>query len=229
MIKIGICDDEEIDRSEIRDICIRIAKERSERICIYEYSTAKDFLLDNKKEDILILDIEMQEMSGVELKNKLQNRGINIFIIFVSNHSEMIMSAFGLNVFGFINKNNLHAQLPEVLSSVFFLMNQYIILDEKWDSRKILYIHSERIYSCIHLTDATQEILRKPISKLENELDDVGFIRIHRSYLVNAMMIDRLSEAYVYLAGEKIPISIRNRRGVKEKYRLFCEKNARYY
>ena len=229
MIKIGICDDEEIDRSEIRDICIRIAKERSERICIYEYSTAKDFLLDNKKEDILILDIEMQEMSGVELKNKLQNRGINIFIIFVSNHSEMIMSAFGLNVFGFINKNNLHAQLPEVLSSVFVLMNQYIILDEKWDSRKILYIHSERIYSCIHLTDGTQEILRKPISKLENELDDVGFIRIHRSYLVNAMMIDRLSEAYVYLAGEKIPISIRNRRGVKEKYRLFCEKNARYY
>lgn len=120
MIKIGICDDEEIDRSEIRDICIRIAKERSEKICIYEYSTAKDFLLDNKKEDILILDIEMQEMSGVELKNKLQNRGINIFIIFVSNHSEMIMSAFGLNVFGFINKNNLYAQLPEVLSSVFF-------------------------------------------------------------------------------------------------------------
>lgn len=229
MIKIGICDDEEIDRSEIRDICIRIAKERSEKICIYEYSTAKDFLLDNKKEDILILDIEMQEMSGVELKNKLQNRGINIFIIFVSNHSEMIMSAFGLNVFGFINKNNLYAQLPEVLSSVFFLMNQYIILDEKWDSRKILYIHSERIYSCIHLTDGTQEILRKPISKLENELDDVGFIRIHRSYLVNAMMIDRLSEEYVYLAGEKIPISIRNRRGVKEKYRLFCEKNARYY
>ena len=108
-------------------------------------------------------------------------------------------------------------------------MNQYIILDETWDSRKILYIHSERIYSCIHLTDGTQEILRKPISKLENELDDVGFIRIHRSYLVNAMMIDRLSEAYVYLAGEKIPISIRNRRGVKEKYRLFCEKNARYY
>lgn len=229
MIKIGICDDEEIDRSEIRDICIRIAKERSEKICIYEYSTAKDFLLDNKKEDILILDIEMQEMSGVELKNKLQNRGINIFIIFVSNHSEMIMSAFGLNVFGFINKNNLYAQLPEVLSSVFFLMNQYIILDEKWDSRKILYIHSERIYNCIHLTDGTQEILRKPISKLENELDDVGFIRIHRSYLVNAMMIDRLSEEYVYLAGEKIPISIRNRRGVKEKYRLFCEKNARYY
>ncbi len=229
MIKIGICDDEKIDRSEIRDICIRIAKERSEKICIYEYSTAKDFLLDNKKEDILILDIEMQEMSGVELKNKLQNRGINIFIIFVSNHSEMIMSAFGLNVFGFINKNNLYAQLPEVLSSVFFLMNQYIILDEKWDSRKILYIHSERIYSCIHLTDGTQEILRKPISKLENELDDVGFIRIHRSYLVNAMMIDRLSEEYVYLAGEKIPISIRNRRGVKEKYRLFCEKNARYY
>ena len=64
MIKIGICDDEKIDRSEIRDICIRIAKERSEKICIYEYSTAKDFLLDNKKEDILIPDIEMQEMSG---------------------------------------------------------------------------------------------------------------------------------------------------------------------
>mgnify|MGYP005755533599 CR=1 FL=1 len=229
MIKIGICDDEEIDRSEIRHICIHIAKERSEKICIYEYSTAKDFLLDNKKEDILILDIEMQDMSGVELKNKLQNRGINIFIIFVSNHGEMITSAFGINVFGFVNKNNLYVQLPEVLSSVFFLMNQYIILDEKWDSRKILYIHSERIYSCIHLTDGTQTILRKPISKLENELDCVGFIRLHRSYLVNAMMIDGISEAYVYIAGEKIPVSIRNRKEVKEKYRLFCEKNARYY
>ena len=91
MIKIGICDDEEIDRSEIRDICIRIAKERSERICIYEYSTAKDFLLDNKKEDILILDIEMQEMSGVELKNKLQNRGINIFIISRNHNRDTLM------------------------------------------------------------------------------------------------------------------------------------------
>lgn len=52
-----------------------------EKICIYEYSTAKDFLLDNKKEDILILDIEMQDMSGVELKNKFRAAMLSYFVI----------------------------------------------------------------------------------------------------------------------------------------------------
>lgn len=55
--------------------------------------------------DILILDIEMPEMSGIEVKKRLERIRNHTLILYVTGHVEFMQEAFGTYVFGFVEKN----------------------------------------------------------------------------------------------------------------------------
>jgi DNA-binding LytR/AlgR family response regulator len=69
----------------------------------------------------------------------------------------------------------------------------------------ILYISAERAY-CQIFTKVDQYILSVPLKKVEEKLPTSHFMRIHRSYLVNILEIDEVTENYVSIAKQAIPI-----------------------
>ncbi len=217
-MKIGICDDEEMMRREIRKICEQVVMNYDLNYEIVEFQDGYEVLQYPKKLDILLLDIKMPEVSGIEVKNQLWDRGVAPLMIFVSCHEERMREAFGLNVVGFVKKGNMGRELPVQLASTIQKAEHFVILDGGVDSREIAYIHTEQMYCKVFLVDGCEKVLRIPMKELEFELTAAGFVRAHRSYLVNLQYVEAVDDNMVYILSQKIPVSVRKRSKVKKAY-----------
>ena len=167
---IGICDDENVIRDKIEKICINETKKYCEDVVIQKYSDGREVL--EKDFDILILDIEMEDVDGIVVKNYFQKRKKDTIIIFVTSHNEMMSQAFGVNVMGFVAKSYLDNQLQVMLDGAMKrVMNTVSI--EGVDSRKVCYIQAEHIYNILHLENETEVSVRCSSTDLEKMLEVV--------------------------------------------------------
>lgn len=191
---IGICDDENVIRDKIEKICINETKKYCEDVVIQKYSDGREVL--EKDFDILILDIEMEDVDGIVVKNYFQKRKKDTIIIFVTSHNEMMSQAFGVNVMGFVTKSYLDNQLQVMLDDAMKrVMNTVSI--EGVDSRKVCYIQAEHIYNILHLKNETEVSVRCSSADLEKMLEVVGFIRVHRTYIINMAYVDHIKDKTV--------------------------------
>ena len=100
-MKIVICDDREFELEILKKLCEEYVSEHipeAEIVC-----TANPGRIAAEDPDILILDIEMPEKSGIEIKNELAN-GDRPLIIFATAYFEFMKEAFGRNVIGYMEK-----------------------------------------------------------------------------------------------------------------------------
>ena len=222
---IGICDDEKVIRDKIEKICVNVTGEYDTDTAVKTYSDGKEVLEENF--DILILDIEMEDVDGIAVKNYFQSRKKDTIIIFVTSHNEMMSQAFGVNVMGFVTKSYLDSQLPVMLeSAIKRVMNTVNI--EGVDSRKVCYIEAEHIYNILHLENDTEMSVRRSSADLEKMLEGVGFIRVHRTYIINMAYVEHIRDKSVVINGKEIPVSSRLKSRLKKEYSRYCRENARY-
>ncbi len=215
---IGICNNEEITRRELRRICNQLFVERDLYCEIIEFQNGMELIKFSKNLEIVILDIELPGMGGIEVKNRLQRLKRDVIIIYVTSHDEMMREAFGHNVLGFVKKEYKERDLPMILVSALEMVGHFVILQDDIDSREIAYIHTEQIYCRLFLIDGREKVLRTPLKELESELKGTGFIRVHRSYLVNLQYVEEIDDGMIYILDQKIPISSRKRFKVKKAY-----------
>lgn len=222
---IGICDDENVIRDKIEKICINETKKYCEDVVIQKYSDGREVL--EKDFDILILDIEMEDVDGIVVKNYFQKRKKDTIIIFVTSHNEMMSQAFGVNVMGFVTKSYLDNQLQVMLDNAMKrVMNTVSI--EGVDSRKVCYIQAEHIYNILHLENETEVSVRCSSADLEKMLEVVGFIRVHRTYIINMAYVDHIKDKTVLVNKREIPVSARLKSRLRKEYSRYCRENARY-
>lgn len=225
---IGICDDSAADRENVRRTCLEIMKKYSIEYEIIEFTDGEEVFKCDKNLDLLVLDIEMPNLTGIEVKQRLQKIDKATMIIFVTSHDELAISAFGIHVYGFVVKKLWKEQLPDLMSSAIEILNQSVLVDGDIDSRKIVYIKSERVYSRLFLSDGSEKLIRISLSELEGQLVQVSFIRVHKTFLVNPQWIKSIKDREIVMERGKVPISVRLCGEVKHKYKEYCEKNARY-
>ena len=222
---IGICDDENVIRDKIEKICINETKKYCEDVVIQKYSDGREVL--EKDFDILILDIEMEDVDGIVVKKYFQKRKKDTIIIFVTSHNEMMSQAFGVNVMGFVAKSYLDNQLQVMLDGAMKrVMNTVSI--EGVDSRKVCYIQAEHIYNILHLENETEVSVRCSSADLEKMLEVVGFIRVHRTYIINMAYVDHIKDKTVLVNKREIPVSARLKSRLRKEYSRYCRENARY-
>jgi DNA-binding LytR/AlgR family response regulator len=222
---IGICDDENVIRDKIEKICINETKKYCEDVVIQKYSDGREVL--EKDFDILILDIEMEDVDGIVVKNYFQKRKKDTIIIFVTSHNEMMSQAFGVNVMGFVAKSYLDNQLQVMLDGAMKrVMNTVSI--EGVDSRKVCYIQAEHIYNILHLENEIEVSVRCSSADLEKMLEVVGFIRVHRTYIINMAYVDHIKDKTVLVNKREIPVSARLKSRLRKEYSRYCRENARY-
>ena len=173
------------------------------------------------------LDIEMEDVDGIVVKNYFQKRKKDTIIIFVTSHNEMMSQAFGVNVMGFVAKSYLDNQLQVMLDGAMKrVMNTVSI--EGGDSRKVCYIQAEHIYNILHLENETEVSVRCSSADLEKMLEVVGFIRVHRTYIINMAYVDHIKDKTVLVNKREIPVSARLKSRLRKEYSRYCRENARY-
>lgn len=174
--------------------------------------------------DMYILDIDMPDLNGFELANRIYKKNSRAVIVFCTMHDNLVYDSFRLNAFYFVRKNNLEEDLAYSIKKYLSLhsSNTYIVKTafgiEKIPLEQIIYcevVHNDMYF---HLENSNEIRERKSMQKLSVELISMGFIQIGKSFLVNMKHITRISDYKAVLSNNQ-SISI-----PKTQYSSVCKK-----
>lgn len=234
MIRIAICDDEE------RAVALheKIVKDSLQAQGIgYEitaYTQSRNLLCDITDDsffyDLILLDIEMPGISGMEIPQQIKGFLPNVRIIFVTSHTEYAIDAFELSIFRYVPKNNLEVKLTTAVTDAAKLIEleagqEYTIQTanrmEKIPYKDILYIQRDGKNASI-VSSAGVSKVRKSLQQVYDELNTQEFIFIDRGYIVNIIQIMKISNSMAVLKnGEQLPISRSHLQEVKQQINRF--------
>lgn len=185
------------------------------------YSNAADaerkLLVKKEPADILILDIDMPEISGLEFAEKLRAERKDLIIIFISNHEEFVFKAIEFQPFRYIRKMCLNTEMPLAIRSAVRVIeanrDKQIILNTNDGEMKVMtseitYFETEKRKIAIHLQNSKKLIINKTLSEVQEMINKENFIMIHRCCVVNANYIKNISNGVVTLDNnEKLIVS----------------------
>jgi DNA-binding LytR/AlgR family response regulator len=225
-VKIAICDDTKAERELLKKYCEHLGYTD---ISFFESGTellASDEL---SAFELLFLDIEMPDMSGLEVKNTLEQSQNPVLIVFSTTHAERMADAFGKNVISFLTRPFDEHMVEQCLLKATQLLKDSapIQISESVavPCKEILYVNSEDKYSVFYLMKNRSYTSRISIKQWSEALEEMGFCLISRSAIVNLKYVLRIQGLHIFLEdGTKLSISRRQLKTVNEKlqnYRLW--------
>ena len=228
-INIAVCDDEDESLHMIQKELYHAADKLNIEIETYSYNKGKkvlDFIYNEKEDfDILFLDIDMPDISGLEVAKKLRQKNSDIILIFISAHEQYVFESIEYNPFRYIRKNRIEKELIPTLKAAYQrleeMQDSYIIV--KTEEAEVRVKHSDIMYFettsrkiGIHLKNGEVLLVRKTIKELYKELNHEYFIKIHSGCVANAKYIGKYSNHDITLDnGEQLIVSRTRIKGVK--------------
>ena len=230
MLHIAVCDDEKALTESNKAILEAVLKELGVAGEITTYNDSRNLLYDitedNFHYDLLLSDIEMPEISGMELAEKIKPFLPEIRIIFITSHIEYAIDAFELSIFRYVPKSDTEKRLPAAIKDAVSLINleadkSYTIQVkgrfEKIPFRDILFIERDGKNAAINTADGVSKV-RKSLQAVFDELNSEEFIFIDRGYIVNLIHIMQVKNNTAVLKdGTVLPISRSHLQTVKEQ------------
>jgi two-component system, LytTR family, response regulator len=213
-----VIDDSKMARTAVKQLISQISflnlkKECSSPVEAFNYLQTEDV-------DLIFLDVEMPEMTGIELIKNLKSRPI---IILITSKREYAVEAFELNVADYLIKP---VTMPRFMVAVdrakelFDSKDEKIEVDEK--EKDYIFIRSNSVLAKVNLNDilyvqalgdyvniftsGKHYMVHCTLKSLEEKLPPGRFFRLHRSYLISIGHIDHIEEGTAYVQKHAIPI-----------------------
>ena len=190
MIRIAICDDENRILEDLSRMVLELIPDAD--ISAFGEGRALIDSADKAGYDVVLLDIDMPDLNGLEVALSFQAADRKPLIIFVTSHDELVYDSLQLHPFGFVRKSYLDKELKKVLEDAveevssrdkhFFFHTASG--DIKLQMDDILYFEAEGNYIKIK-TGSDEFRFRETMQALEMSLKSDGFIRVHKGFLVN--------------------------------------------
>lgn len=216
MINIGICDDELNYRVKIKDILKEILSSYPINYNIYEFSSGEELLNNYPKDlDILIIDIQLKIINGMDAARKIRKFDENLEIIFMTSFAEFMQDGYEVKAYRYIlkpiNERKVSKNIIPCIKEIMKKRNNYLTINVKnyVDRIKIdsiIYIETDKPNILIYTRDNVYTT-KMSISKMEKILSEYGFFRCHNSYIVNLKLIKSMNRNTVVVEGKDIPIS----------------------
>lgn len=227
-MRVAICDEE-------KENCVRLSRliRKQEPDCRVQcFYTCRQFLESGQQFDILLLDIQMEQMGGIEVARTLRRNQEDTVLIFVTALKEYVPEAFDVSAFHYL----LKPVSPEKFRRVFedacrkvrkleSLSGGRLFFQTKTRNftvprAEILYVESRKRKVEIHTLKENITIYAT-MKSMEDRLGE-GFYRCHRGYLVNMAYVTEYGAGFVKLQnGEKVYLA-------REKYSEFVRTYTEY-
>lgn len=225
MYKVVICDDE----PKILKGLLNAIKSTFSNLNVdaeyYSTNNAIELLdyIKNKKVDILFLDIDMPECSGMQVADYMLENASRSLLIFVTNHDELVYESFQYHPFGFIRKSYFALEVEQVISrAIKELSDRQDTISIRVNGEtiiiklaEVMYFEADSNYINVFMTKDSYHF-RESLGVLENQLAVKGFIRIHKGFLVNQQFVHAIRYDEIELSdGRLLPIGRTNRENVR--------------
>ncbi len=197
-----------------------------------KYNSAVEALAALEKEpvDLLFCDIQMPELSGLDLAKHLP---VQTQVVFITAYSEYAIESYKVNTTGYLTKPVAYADFLQAANKARNIYDtviktekegstddfMYVKADYKTvriDLDDILFIEGLKDYVKIHRASTDRALLSlSSMHQIESRLPVDRFLRVHRSYIVNMKHVDRFERGHVVMGETNIPISDSNREMVQ--------------
>lgn len=225
MISIAICDDNAENLIELQDLANEMNFDK-DVTCFDSSVTLANYLnTKNKPFDIIITDIKMPDIDGINLAKSIKRNYPNTHFIFVTSYSEYIQDVFTVNPVYYIlkpiDKNKFAEAINLAKDRIIASKGNTINFVSKKKALRIQiddiqFVESINRTAVFHLSDSTEDINIK-LDNIEKDLPS-NFIRCHKSYLVNMNVIHEiLNNKITLFSGAVIPVAKSRFHDVKKR------------
>lgn len=232
-LRAGICDDDIMYCYDIASMLDQYMISNDVNISYQIYEHANDILRiynTSAKFDILFLDVEMPEIDGLLLTEKIKRIDPHVFIIFVSNYPEYMQDSFRVHPFYYLVK--------PLAAEIFTKIMNDIVTTIKSEHKLITLLHTDETEEAINIKDIRfidvadgkkgilcfhffnhTTLTKGKLTDWSNKLSNFDFYRCHRGFLVNMSHIHYFELRTIIMDnGEKVPISRGKGKRLKEMY-----------
>lgn len=216
-LHIAVCEDDNDAKARLSAQLTKWAHASGHAVAVSAYSSAEAFLFayeQDKCVDVLLLDIEMKGMSGVELARRLRRENDRVHIVFTTSHVEFFADGFEVDALHYLVKpvadDKLFAALDKAVDRLATPPPSVLITCDgetrRLLERDIRYVEAFR-HHIVLVTDHGTYTVKESISAFEGRLS-ADFYRVHRSYLVSLKRINRIARTAVWIDDEtELPLA----------------------
>ncbi len=228
-LKCLVVDDDEICRLEVSQLIQRNPMLELSSVCTDAYQ-ALDYLMKNDEVDLIFLDVMMPGMTGIEFLNCLRSR--KQAVIIMTTDKEQAINAFDYEASDFLHKPITPARFNKAVVRVYAIHHQEKKSDNKpeiadtsnvSEDEKFVFIRKpysiERIpfetivlvktlgnYSEFVTEDSKRHTVHQSLKSFFEKLP-AQFVRVHQSYVININFIQEVTDNFVLVRNEEIPLS----------------------
>lgn len=228
-ISVAICDD-------LKEYCVhnvRLLKNYGQRNRIsfqfelFESGQALIDALQPGRWDIVLLDIFMPELDGIETARRLRQKDQTCSLVFVTTSEQHGVVSYELRASDYLVKPVAQQAMDQALDWCLREKREYfrsLLVRSEWSDveiplRDICYIEIQRHNAYIHTKERLIQTSRG-MNALEKEIDSPDFLRCHRSFLVNQHHVVRLEKReFVMDNDDQVPIGSANAAEIEKKFR----------
>lgn len=217
MYRVAICEDEAVFLLEEEAVCRGILDRLNMEYHISVFETGADLMAaysDGARYDLLLLDIVMDELSGIEIARRLREQESDAAIIFITANPEYAMQGYDVGALHYLMKPLDGEALCRIISADYKrrFSRKYLIVKSGTQTLRLplddvicLEVMGRRVK--ITMLDGEIETSTKLVELLEN-LPKEHFFRCHVGYVVNLSKIQTLSRTdAVAVNGKRVPVS----------------------
>lgn len=221
--KIAVIDDESADTEYVAALVSCWAKSAGHTAHVSRFPSAEAFLFQYEEEsdfDILLMDIQMGEMNGVDLAKRVRSGNDGVQIVFITGYPDFLAEGYEVDALHYLMKPVSPEKLCAVLDRAAANLERAerrlaVTHDRRTDFvplSQVLYVEAQKQYVLIHTFGQTYR-MKQSFAETVKELDEF-FFPCQRSFCVNLCHVTQIKSDGVLLKnGEEIPIS----RGMAEK------------
>ncbi len=202
----------------------------------YDTSTGllKRFVKDNAAFDVVFIDIEIDDLTGIELANTIRSLNSHVIIVFVTSHKKYTLDCLVCRPFGIMIKPIEFDYFKRAFAKIIEKhRSNYTTVEITVKRQKFSICFDDIIFlqavdhNTYILTRNQMHMTYMTLSEVERQLDPGRFVRVHRAYIVNMSYIKSISDCKLYMDGysHEIPIGTTYRQQMTKSVIEFEERN----
>ncbi len=230
MLQIAICDDERFYQEKIQSLLAKFFDGRGMEYTVASFFSGEEFLgqcENNVRFDIVFLDISMAEVDGIQTAMRIRSFYSDTYIVFVTAFIDYALEGYKVNAVRYLMKDTLDLAMDECMTAILHKMRlswvTFTFLEgkKKLYTDNIVYVESRGHKTFFYYMESERVVYQiyDKLDDVEKVLDGHGFLRIHKSYLVNMKHISKISNYMAYLdTGEELSVPRLRFQTVKEAF-----------